>query len=145
MSLYREARSGRRRLWLAAGAVGVSAAAVAIAIVVSQGGEPSASEKLGSLQDDIRPALAALELIPLHYEWARPSAHAAAADQLGVARETVEAHTDDNRALDRTATDQLLADLTALAVLVRTTGRTAEVEQATRDAAAELRQLVRLD
>jgi hypothetical protein len=145
MSLYREARSGRRRLWLAAGAVGVSAAAVAIAIVVSQGGEPSASEKLGSLQDDIRPALAALELIPLHYESTSPTTHAAAADQLGVARETVEAHTDDLRALDRTATDQLLADLTALAVLVRTTGRTAEVEQATRDAAAELRQLVRLD
>ena len=73
MSLYREARSGRRRLWLAAGAVGVSAAAVAIAIVVSQGGEPSASEKLVSLQDDIRPALAALELIPLHYESTSPT------------------------------------------------------------------------
>ena len=142
MSLYREARSSRRRLWLATGAVVVAAAAVAIAIVASQGGEPSASAKLGSLQDGVRPALAALEL---NYESPSPTTHAAAADQLAVAREAVEAYTDDLRELDRTSTDQLLADLTALAVLVRTTGRTAEVEQATRDAAAELRQLVRLD
>ena len=145
MSLYREARSSHRRLWLATGAVVVAAAAVAIAIVASQGGEPSASAKLGSLQDGVRPALAALELIPLHYQSPNPTTHAAAADQLAVAREAVEAHTDDLRELDRTSTDQLLADLTALAVLVRTTGRTAEVEQATRSAAAELRQLVRLD
>ena len=39
-------------------------------------------------QDDVEPALAALELMPIHYESPNPTTHAAAADQLGVARET---------------------------------------------------------
>jgi hypothetical protein len=38
-----------------------------------------------------------------------------------------------------------LEELTVLDALVRTTGRNAEVEQATAEAAAQLRQLVRLD
>jgi hypothetical protein len=144
MSLYREARSGRRRLWLAAGAV-VAVVAVIVAVVVAQGGEPSAAESLESLQDDVQPALAALELVPIHYESTNATTHAAAADQLAVARETVEENVDDLRALDRAGTDQLLANLTALDSLVRTTGRNADVERATEEAAAELRQLVRLD
>jgi hypothetical protein len=144
MSLYREARSGRRRLWLAAGAV-LAVVAVIVAAVVATGGEPSAAERLESLQDDVQPALAALELVPIHYESTNATTHAAAADQLAVARKTVEENADDLRALDRAGTDQLLADLTALDALVRTTGRDADVERATQEAAAELRQLVRLD
>jgi len=145
MSLYREARSGRRRLWLAAGAVLVVVAAIVLAIVVARGGEPSEAERLQSLQDDVRPALAALELVPIHYESSNPTTHAAAADQLAVARETVAARADDLRALDPAETEQLVADLKELDALVRTTGRSAEVEQAANEAAAELRQLVRLD
>ena len=145
MSLYREARSGRRRLWLAAGAVLVVVAAIVVAIVVARGGEPSEAERLQSLQDDVRPALAALELVPIHYESSNPTTHAAAADQLAVARETVAARADDLRALDPAETEQLVADLKELDALVRTTGRSAEVEQAANEAAAELRQLVRLD
>jgi hypothetical protein len=144
MSLYREARSGRRRLWLGVGAV-LAVVAVIVAVVVAQGGEPSAAESLESLQDDVRTALAALELVPIHYESTNATTHAAAADQLAVARETVEENADDLRALDRAGTDQLVADLTALDALVRTTGRNADVERATEEAAAELRQLVRLD
>ena len=145
MSLYREARTGRRRrLWLAAGAT-LAVAAIVVAVVVVQGGEPSAAESLESLQEDVRPALAALELVPIHYESTNATTHAAAADQLAVASETVDAHADDLRALDRAGTAQLLASLAALDTLVRTTGRTADVERATRSAAAELRQLVRLD
>jgi hypothetical protein len=144
MSLYREARTGRRKLWLAAGAVGV-VAAVLVAVLVAQGGEPSAAERLESLQDDVRPALAALELVPIHYESTNATTHAAAADQLAVARDTVAANAEDLRALDRTGTDELVADLDALDTLVRTTGRSAEVERATSEAAAQLRQLVRLD
>lgn len=144
MSLYREARSGRRRLWLAAGAL-LLVAAVVVGALVARGGEPSETEKLQSLQDDVRPALAALELVPIHYESANPTTHAAAADQLAVARETIEGNAEDLRALDSGATAKLLADLEALDVLVRTTGRSAEVERATATAAAELRQLVRLD
>jgi hypothetical protein len=144
MSLYREARSGRRRLWLAAGAVMV-VAAVVVAVLVAQGGEPSAAEHLESLQDDVRPALAALELVPIHYESTNATTHAAAADQLAVARDTVAANAADLRALDRTGTEELVADLDALDTLVRTTGRSAEVERAASEAAAQLRQLVRLD
>ena len=143
MSLYREARSGRRRLWLAAGA---ALAVLAIVLgLVAAGGEPSPAEKLASLRDDIHPALAALELVPIHYESANPTTHAAAADQLAVARETVEANADELRALDPDGIDTLLDDLERLDGLVRTTGRTADVQHATREAATNLRQLVQLD
>jgi hypothetical protein len=145
MSLYREARSGRRRLWLAAGAALAVVAAIAVGIVLATGGEPSAAEQLESLQDDVQPALAALELVPIHYESPNPTTHAAAAEQLAVARETVEANADELRALDAQATDTLVEDLDRLDALVRTTGRTTEVESATRDAAADLRELVQLD
>jgi hypothetical protein len=144
MSLYREARSGRRRLWIAVGAA-VAIAAVVVGVVLLQGGEPSQAEQLESLQDDVRPALAALELVPIHYESTNATTHAAAADQLAVARATVEEHADELRALDAAATAALLTDLGELDELVRTTGRTDEVEQATADAAAQLRRLARLD
>ena len=144
MSLYREARTGRRRLWIAAGAA-LAGAVIVVVVLVAQGSEPSAAESLASLQDDVRPALAALELVPIHYESTNPTTHAAAADQLEVARETVEANVDELRALDRAGTDRLREELTVLDALVRTTGRNAEVERATAEAAAQLRQLVRLD
>ena len=145
MSLYREARTGRRRLWLAAGAVLAVAVIVVVVVLVARGSEPSAAESLASLQDDVKPALAALELVPIHYESTNPTTHAAAADQLGVARETVEANADELRALDRAGTDRLLEELTVLDALVRTTGRNAEIERATAEATAQLRQVVRLD
>jgi hypothetical protein len=144
MSLYREARTGRRRLWIAAGAV-LAGAVIVVVVLVARGSEPSAAESLASLQDDVRPALAALELVPIHYESTNATTHAAAADQLEVARETVEANVDELRALDRAGTDRLQEELTVLDALVRTTGRNAEVERATAEAAAQLRQLVRLD
>jgi hypothetical protein len=144
MSLYREARSGRRRLWIAVGAA-VAVGAIVVGVVLVRGGEPSQAEQLESLQDDVRPALAALELVPIHYESTNATTRAAAADQLAVARTTVEEHTDELRALDAARTAALLADLDELDVLVRTTGRTDEVEQATSDAAEQLRRLAGLD
>ena len=144
MSLYREARTGRRRLWIAGGVV-LAGAVILVVFLVARGSEPSAAESLASLQDDVRPALAALELVPIHYESTNATTHAAAADQLGVAHETVEANVDELRALDRAGTDRLLEELTVLDALVRTNGRNAEVERATAEAAAQLRQLVRLD
>ena len=144
MSLYREARTGRRRLWIAAGAV-AAGAVILVVVLVAQGSEPTAAESLASLQDDVRPALAALELVPIHYESTNATTHAAAAAQLAVARETVEANVDELRALDRAGTDRLQEELTVLDALVRTTGRNAELERATAEAAAQLRQLVRLD
>ena len=144
MSLYREARTGRRRRWIAAGAI-VAGAVILVVVLVARGSEPSAAESLASLQDDVRPALAALELVPIHYESTNATTHAAAAAQLEVARETVEANLDELRALDRAGTDRLQEELTVLDALVRTTGRNAEVERATAEAAAQLRQLVRLD
>ena len=144
MSLYREARTGRRRLWIAAGAI-LAGVVIVVVVLVARGSEPTAAESLASLQDDVRPALAALELVPIHYESTNATTHAAAADQLEVARETVEANLDDLRALDRAGTDRLQEELTVLDALVRTTGRNTEVEQATAEAAAQLRQVVRLD
>ena len=144
MSLYREARSGRRRLWLAAGAALAVVAAI-VGIVLLSGGEQSEADKLTALQEDVQPALAALELVPIHYDSPNPTTHAAAADQLAVARDTVEANAEELRALDAQATAALFDDLDGLDALVRTTGRTADVERATREAATELRELVQLD
>jgi hypothetical protein len=144
MSLYREARTGRRRLWLGVGAALVVVAAVA-GIVVLRNDEPSAAERLESLQEGVQPALAALELVPIHYESPTPATHAAAAAQLAVARKTIDDHAEDLRALDPRATGDLVADLEQLDALVRTTGRTTEVERAARLAAEKLRRLVKLD
>ena len=144
MSLYREARSGRRRLWIAVGAA-VAVLAIVVGILLVPGGEPSQAERLESLQQDVRPALAALELVPIHYESTNPTTHAAAADQLAVAQTTVEDHADELRALDAAGTAALLTDLSGLDRLVRTTGRTEEVAQATRATAERLRRLARLD
>ena len=144
MSLYREARSGRRRLWIAVGAA-VAVLAIVVGVLLVPGGEPSQAERLESLQQDVRPALAALELVPIHYESTNPTTHAAAADQLAVAQTTVADHADELRALDAAGTAALLTDLSGLDRLVRTTGRTEEVEQATRATAERLRRLARLD
>ncbi len=145
MSLYREARSGRRRLWLVAGAALALVVAIVVGVVLATGGDSSPADQLESLQEDVQPALAALELVPIHYESPNPTTHAAAAEQLAVARETVEGKAEELRALDARATDTLLEDLDRLDELVRTTGRTAEVERATRETATELRELVQLD
>ena len=144
MSLYREARSGHRRRWLAGGAAVLVVLAVT-GFFLAKGGEPSQAEQLESLQEDVQPALAALELVPIHYESTNPTTHAAAADQLGVADETVASLEDELRALDPAATTQILADLAGLRVLVRTTGRAREIERDTAAAAERLRELVRLD
>ena len=129
---------------MAAGAA-VAVVAIVVGILLVRGGEPSQAEKLESLQADVRPALAALELVPIHYESTNPTTHAAAADQLAVAQTTVDDHADQLRALDAAGTAALLADLDELDGLVRTTGRADEVEQATSDAAEQLRRLARLD
>ena len=144
MSLYREARSGRRRLWIAAGAAVLALAAAGL-ILAATGGSPSEEEKLGSLQDEVQPALAALELIPIHYESANATTHAAAADQLEVAREAIASNEDELSALDPARTSRVLAKLAELRVLGRTTGRTALVERVAAETTADLRALVRLD
>ena len=144
MSLYREARSGRRRLWIAAGAA-LALVAVIVGIVVLSGGEQSEADKLRSLQEDVQPALAALELVPIHFESTNPTTRAAAADQLAVARRTGDEHVDELRALDAAGTETLIADLEELDRLVRTTTRVDDVERATQTAARDLRRVVGLD
>ena len=145
MSLYREARSGRRRLWLAVGVIVLVLAAVAGVVLATSGGAQSQEEQLESLQDDVQPALAALELIPIHYESPNRTTHAAAADQLDVARETIASVEDELRAFDPARTRRLLAELAELELLVRTTKRTVRVQQLTRETTSNLRELVRLD
>jgi len=144
MSLYREARSGRRRLALAGGVALAAVAAVAVAVAVALGGEESDADRLARLQDDVQPALAALELIPIHYGSANPTTHAAAADQLQVAQQTVEDVEDDLRRRDEAAAERVLEELEQLERLVRTTGRSGAVEDAARETADDIRGLVGL-
>jgi hypothetical protein len=145
MSLYREARSTHRRLWIAASAALVVLAVVAGVVFATADGPPSEAERLESLQRDVQPALAALELIPIHYESPNPTTHAAAADQLDVARETIASVQDELEALDRDRTSRVLADLAALELLVRTTGESGRVETLAGRTTSDLRALVRLD
>ena len=145
MSLYREAGSRRRRLWIGA-AVAVTALAVGVVIVLATTGGPrSQAQMLESLQQDVQPALAALELIPIHYASPNATTHAAAADQLDVARETISSLEDELEELDPAGTSRVLSDLADLELLVQTTGQTALVERVASETAADLRALVRLD
>jgi type VI protein secretion system component VasF len=145
MSLYREARSGRRRLWIGASVAVVAIAAVAGLVLATTGGTQSQAEKLESLQQDVEPALAALELIPIHYGSPNPTTHAAAADQLDVARKTIASVESELETLDPAGTSRVLSDLSGLALLVRTTGQTARVERLATKTTADLRAVVRLD
>jgi hypothetical protein len=143
VSLYREAGAGRqrRRLLLGAAAAAVAVAAL-IAVLLLR--DDSAPAGRAALQDDVRPALAALELVPIHYESPTPATHAAAADQLAVARETVAEHGDALRGLDAAAAAELEEELGALERLVGTTGEVEAVEQAAARATRTLRELVGL-
>jgi hypothetical protein len=145
VSLYREARSGRRRLWIGVSFAVVALAAVAGVVLATTGGTQSDAEKLESLQRDVEPALAALELIPIHYDSPNPTTHAAAADQLEVARETISSVEHELQTLDPAGTSRVLSDLDDLELLVRTTGQTVRVERAASKTTADLRALVRLD
>jgi hypothetical protein len=144
VSLYREAGSCRRRLAIVAGVAVAAALGLAVALVLAMGGEQSQSERLASLQDDVQPALAALELVPIHYESPNPTTHAAAAEQLQVARTTIDDLEPELRRRDAVGTDRLLRDLRGLEQLVRTTGRTTVVERRASEAEAALRELVGL-
>ena len=145
MSLYREARSGRRRPWIAAGIAVLALAVVVGVVLATTGGTQSQAEKLESLQQDVEPALAALELIPIHYGSPNPTTHAAAADQLDVARETITSVETSSETLDSAGTTRVLSDLAGLGLLVRTTGQTARVERLATKTTADLRAVVRLD
>ena len=107
---------------MGAGAAVVAVVAV-VAVLATTGGSQTDTQKLESLQEDVQPALAALELIPLHYASPNPTTHAAAADQLDVARETIASVEDELHAREPVVTTRLLADLAELERLVHTTGR----------------------
>ena len=126
-----------------AGVAVVGIAAIAIALL-ALGGEQSDADRLASLQDDVQPALAALELIPIHYESPNPRTHAAASDQLGVAKDTVAGVEDDLLERDAARTGILLQALDELERLLETTGLVGAVERLTAKASAELRALVGL-
>ena len=144
MSLYREAGAGRRRRGLVLAASVAAALVVALVLMLLLRGDPSPEDLLAGVQEDVRPALAALELVPIHYASPVPATHAAAADQLAVARETVAEQEDELRALDPAATAELGTELAALDRLVRTTGQADAVEQGSAEAARTLRRLVQL-
>jgi len=144
MSLYREARSCSGR-WAAAAVgalvVGIGAgAAVGLALAP----EPSLADAVGDVQEDIRPALDALELVPIHYESAEPATRRAARDQLARARDAFDGAEPNLRVLDPAGTAAVRRDLGALGRLLQASGDAAEVERLSRRAALRLRAVARL-
>ena len=127
------------------GAIVLVLAAVAGVVLATSGGVQSQEEKLEALQDGVQPAFAALELIPIHYESPNQTTHAAAADQLEVAREAIASVEDELSALDPGRTRRLLSELAQLELLIRTTKRTDRVQELARETTTNLRELVRLD
>ena len=80
MSLYREARSRTGRTLAVLAAVFVVGGIVGALLVVALRPEPSLADRVTQLQEDVRPALDGLELVPIHYDgfaidpWYRPLA-----------------------------------------------------------------------
>ena len=139
MSLYREARSRSGR-WIAAVAAALLVGlAVGAALGVALAPEPSLADSIGDLQDDVRPALDALELVPIHYESSQDVTRRAAQDQLARARASFEDAEPGLRLLDAAGTASVGHDLDELERLLEAGGDAASVEQLAHRTALRLR------
>ena len=145
MSLYREARSRTGRTVAVLAAVFVIGGIVGAALVYALRPEPTLADRVTQLQEDVRPALDALELVPIHYESTNPTTRRAAADQLAAARADVDDVAADLQAFDPAAAARADDALDELAALVDDGAPPARVEQAVAAAERELREAARLD
>jgi hypothetical protein len=144
MSLYREARSPSGRWIAAVVAALVVGVGIGAALGVALAPEPSLADEVGDVQEDVRPALDALELVPIHYDSSQAVTRRAAGDQLARARDTFDDAVPELRLLDPAGTAAVQRDLGELEGLLRAGGDSADVEQVARRAALRLRTVARL-
>lgn len=145
MSLYREAgsRGGRTVATLAAVLCLGLAVGLLVAWVVKP--EPTVADRVSELQDDVRPALDAIELVPIHYESTNAVTRRAAGDQLAAARDDLLAVSDDLDALQPGAAARIEGSLAELDRLLQENGPAARVAVVVEDVEREVRQAARLD
>jgi hypothetical protein len=145
MSLYREAgsRRGRAAAVLAAALVVGGLVGFAIAWVVKP--EPTLADRIQDVQDDVRPALDALELVPIHYDSDNAVTRRAASDQLAAARDDLDAVGDDLAALDPQGAAQVTASLDELEGMLEQGAPPARVDAAVRAVERQVRETARLD
>ena len=144
MSLYREAssRPGRRIAALAAAAVVGLLAGLAVGWALRP--QPSLADGVEHVQDDVRPALDALELVPIHYESSSPVTRQAAREQLARAQDAFDGAEDDLRLLDPAGTANVGRELDDLDRALVSGAAAAEVERDATQTAADLRAVARL-
>jgi hypothetical protein len=144
MSLYREARSrpGRRIAALVAAATVGLLAGLAIGWALRP--EPSLADGIEQVQDDVRPALDALELVPIHYESSSPVTRRAARDQLARAEDAFDDAEPDLGLLDPAGTATVARELAALERALASRVSAAQVERDATRTAADLRRVARL-
>jgi hypothetical protein len=145
MSLYREAGSRRGRTAAAVAGLLLAGAVVGFVLGWALKPQPTLADRIEDVQGEVRPALDALELVPLHYESSNPVTKRAATEQLAAARNDVEGARDDLRALDPAGAARVEASLDELAGLLDEDAPTARVEAAVRSVERELRSAARLD
>jgi hypothetical protein len=145
MSLYREARSRTGRTLAVLTVAFAAGGIVGALLVVTLRPEPTLADRVTQLQEDVRPALDALELVPIHYDSENATTRRAAAEQLAAARRDVEDADDDLRVLDPAGAARVDRALDELATLVADGAPPQRVEAAVARAERLLRQTARLD
>jgi hypothetical protein len=145
MSLYREARSRTGRTLAVLAAVFVTGGVVGALLAIALRPEPTLADRVEQVQEDVRPALDGLELVPIHYDSENAATRRAAADQLAAARRDVADVADDLRVLDPAGAARVDGALDEVATLVEDGAPPQEVEAAVTRAERLLRQTARLD
>ena len=145
MSLYREAGSRRGR------AVAALAVAVIVGLLVGFAAawalkpEPTLADRVEDVQDEVRPALDALELVPIHYESTNPVTRNAAREQLAAARDDVLGARSGLDALQPGAADRLERAFDDLERQLEQDAPVPEVESAVAALERQVRESARLD
>jgi hypothetical protein len=145
MSLYREAGSRRGRT------VAVLAGALVVGLLIGFGlawalkPAPTLADRIEDVQEDVRPALDALELVPIHYDSENEVTRQAASDQLAAAREELDAVRDDLEALDPSGAVAVATSLALLQRLLEQGAASQQVDQAVQQVEREVRETARLD
>jgi hypothetical protein len=151
MSLYRQVGGSRALAATLAGAIGLAVGAIAGLLIASSDGDSSLRAEVVGLQDEVRPALSALELVPIEYRQAvrrgrvvSVTEYEASRAQVGRAREVLAERKDDFAVLG--ASDAAAADtaVESLARLVTRRASPAEVERAAAAAARAVELAARL-
>jgi len=145
MSLYREAGSRRGRAVAALAVALVVGLAIGFAAAWALKPEPTLADRVGDLQDQVRPALDALELVPIHYESSNPVTRRAAQEQLAAARDDVLAARSGLDALQPGAADRLERAFDDLERQLGQRAAVADVESAVAALERQVRESARLD